>query len=64
MAKSKKLTKHKFKAVDFFCSGGGMTAGFRMAGVKVLGGIDIDEACKKTYIDNNPDSIQVHLCRH
>ncbi len=46
----------QFSAVDFFCSGGGMTVGFRNAGVKVLGGIDIDPGCEATYTGNNPDS--------
>jgi len=45
-----------FKAVDFFCGAGGMTSGFNKAGIKVLGGIDIDEECKKTYSINNPTS--------
>jgi DNA (cytosine-5)-methyltransferase 1 len=41
------------KAVDFFCSAGGVTCGFKQAGIDVLGGIDIDPACKKTYELNN-----------
>jgi len=41
------------KAIDFFCSGGGATCGFRQAGIEVLGGIDIDAACKETYEKNN-----------
>ena len=41
------------KAVDFFCSVGGVTCGFRQAGIDVLGGIDIDESCKETYEKNN-----------
>ena len=44
------------KAVDFFCSGGGMTYGLSQAGIEVLGGIDIDSACKETYEKNNPNS--------
>ena len=47
-------------AVDFFCSAGGMTAGFRKAGIKVLGGIDIDRSCKETYEINNKESIFIH----
>jgi len=43
-------------AVDFFCSGGGMTCGLRQAGIKVLAGIDHDPACKETYEFNNPGS--------
>lgn len=49
-----------YKAVDFFCSGGGMTSGFRKAGIKVLGGIDIDLECKETYTFNNPGSEFIH----
>lgn len=45
--------KGKIKAVDFFCSAGGVTCGFKQAGIDVLGGIDIDPACKITYEKNN-----------
>ena len=55
-----KNIKTKLKAVDFFCSGGGMTCGFRKAGIKVLGGIDIDSECEKTYTQNNPQSKFIH----
>lgn len=41
------------KAVDFFCSAGGVTCGFKEAGINVLGGIDIDPNCKVTYERNN-----------
>jgi DNA (cytosine-5)-methyltransferase 1 len=51
-----KESKKKFKAVDFFCSGGGMTSGFRKAGVNVIGGIDFDPECEATYTFNNPGS--------
>jgi DNA (cytosine-5)-methyltransferase 1 len=51
--KKRKKKLKKLKAVDFFCSSGGVTCGFRQAGIKVLGGIDIDEACKETYQKNN-----------
>lgn len=46
--------KSKLKAVDFFCSGGGMTHGLSRAGIKVIAGIDNDEMCKDTYEKNNP----------
>ena len=39
----------KLKAIDFFCSIGGMTYGFRKAGINVIAGIDIDPSCKATY---------------
>jgi DNA (cytosine-5)-methyltransferase 1 len=45
-------TKNKLKAVDFFCSVGGVSLGFQQAGIEVLGGIDIDESCKETYEKN------------
>jgi DNA (cytosine-5)-methyltransferase 1 len=45
--------KKELKAVDFFCSAGGVTCGFKQAGINVLGGIDIDPACKITYEKNN-----------
>jgi DNA (cytosine-5)-methyltransferase 1 len=45
--------KKKLKAIDFFCSAGGVTCGFKQAGIDVLGGIDIDPNCKITYEQNN-----------
>ena len=50
------ISNSKLKAVDFFCSIGGMTCGFREAGIKVLAGIDIDSSCKETYEYNNKGS--------
>ena len=44
------------KAIDFFCSIGGMTTGFKQAGIKVIAGLDIDPSCKETYEYNNLDS--------
>ena len=46
----------KIKAVDFFCSGGGMTYGMRKAGIEVIAGIDNDPDVKETYEKNNPSS--------
>lgn len=40
------------KAVDFFCSGGGMSYGMQKAGIKILAGIDVDKNCEKTYTAN------------
>ncbi len=44
--------KRKLKAIDFFCSAGGVSCGFKQAGINVLGGIDIDKKCKNTYEKN------------
>ncbi|MBY0110574.1 DNA cytosine methyltransferase [Patescibacteria group bacterium] len=46
----------KIQAVDFFCSGGGMTCGLRQAGINVIAGIDSDPTCQDTYEKNNPGS--------
>jgi DNA (cytosine-5)-methyltransferase 1 len=46
-----------YKAIDFFCGGGGMTCGLRQAGINVIAGVDIDSQCKETYEVNNPTSI-------
>jgi DNA (cytosine-5)-methyltransferase 1 len=43
----------EIKAVDFFCSGGGMTHGMIKAGIDVIAGIDFDPDCKETYEKNN-----------
>ncbi len=48
--------ENNLKAVDFFCSGGGMTNGFTKAGIDVIAGIDIDIKCKETYEKNNKNS--------
>lgn len=50
----------KFKAIDFFCGGGGMTCGLRQAGIDVIAGVDFDIDCKETYEENNPDSLFVY----
>ena len=42
----------ELKAVDFFCSGGGMSYGMQSAGIKILAGIDFDDNCKDTYKSN------------
>ncbi|MEO6733165.1 MAG: DNA cytosine methyltransferase [Ferruginibacter sp.] len=56
---SQKLAQVKkpiLKAVDFFCCSGGVTNGFKKAGIKVLGGIDVEGAYKETYEKNNKGS--------
>lgn len=42
----------KLKAIDFFCSGGGMSFGMQEAGIKIIAGIDFDPDCQKTYEEN------------
>jgi DNA (cytosine-5)-methyltransferase 1 len=43
-------------AIDLFCGAGGLTRGLLDAGVNVLGGYDADEACRRSYEYNNPNS--------
>ena len=48
----KEVATKKLKAIDFFCSGGGMSFGLQQAGVDVIAGIDFDPKCKETYEAN------------
>lgn len=50
------MTAKTLKVVDFFCGAGGMTQGMKMAGLRVLAGIDIDPDCQATYKANHPKS--------
>ncbi len=47
------MNKNRLKAIDFFCGAGGVTCGFKEAGIEVIAGIDIDSRCKETYEKNN-----------
>jgi len=50
------MTAKILKVVDFFCGAGGMTQGMKIAGLRVLAGIDIDPDCQATYEANHPKS--------
>lgn len=52
--------KKKLKAVDFFCSGGGMSFGIQEAGIEILAGIDFDKNCKETYEANIKGAEFIH----
>ena len=47
----------QYKAIDFFCGGGGMTCGLRQAGIDVIAGVDIDKEAKETYEFNNKGTV-------
>lgn len=47
-----KKKKNNLQAVDFFCSGGGMSFGLQQAGIDVIAGVDFDLDCKETYEAN------------
>ncbi|NPA44733.1 MAG: DNA cytosine methyltransferase [Chlorobi bacterium] len=46
------MKKKRLKAIDFFCSGGGMSYGMKQAGIDVIAGIDFDPDVKETYEKN------------
>jgi len=54
------MKKKNPKAIDFFCSGGGMSYGLSRAGIEVIAGIDSDLSCKDTYEENIPNSEFIH----
>ncbi len=49
-------SKTQAVCVDLFCGAGGLTHGFRLAGLKVAAGIDLDPACRFPFETNNPGS--------
>lgn len=54
------MKKTNLKAVDFFCSGGGMSYGMQEAGIQILAGIDFDKNCKETYEANIKGAEFIH----
>lgn len=52
-------TVNRYKAIDFFCGGGGMSYGLAEAGINVVAGIDIDTEAEATYKKNIKGSVFV-----
>lgn len=48
-----KRTEQGIVCVDLFCGAGGLTRGLIDAGVRVVAGVDLDEACRYPYETNN-----------
>jgi DNA (cytosine-5)-methyltransferase 1 len=48
--------KEKIIVIDLFCGAGGLSLGFKLAGYKVLLGLDVDWDAVRTYTLNNPDA--------
>jgi len=47
------------KAIDLFCGCGGLSAGLREAGYKILAGIDIEKNYMQTFTENFPGSLSI-----
>ncbi len=47
---------NRIVAVDVFCGAGGLTRGLLDAGIEVVAGYDVDEACRYPYEHNNSPS--------
>jgi DNA (cytosine-5)-methyltransferase 1 len=43
----------KIRGIDLFCGAGGVTHGFRMAGVQMALGVDSNPSMKSTFEKNN-----------
>jgi len=54
------MQNRTIKAVDFFCSGGGMSYGMQQAGIEILAGIDFDKTCENTYRANIKGAEFIH----
>ena len=50
------VDRPRFLALDFYCGAGGTTRGLLDAGGYVIGGIDNDGSCERTYVSNNRNS--------
>lgn len=60
MKKNNSNTQNNLKAVDFFCSGGGMSFGMQEAGIQIIAGIDFDKNCEDTYTSNVKGAEFIH----
>ena len=54
------MQNEQINAVDFFCSGGGMSFGMQQAGINILAGIDFDKNCEETYKENIKGAEFIH----
>ena len=49
---SERTTRNSPAAVDLFCGAGGLSYGIQQAGIRIVGGIDIDPACQHPFESN------------
>lgn len=45
--------------LDLFCGSGGISEGFKLAGFKIVGGIDFDADSVKTFAHNFPEAVAI-----
>jgi DNA (cytosine-5)-methyltransferase 1 len=50
---SRKRRASEIACVDLFCGAGGLTHGLLDAGLRVVAGVDFDEACRHPYVTNH-----------
>lgn len=56
-----------FKAIDFFCGGGGMTCGLRQVGIDVIAGMDFDKNAqteRRSISQSCNYTCEVEICIH
>ena len=46
------LFKRDISAIDLFCGIGGLSYGFKKAGIEIKAGIDIDKSCRYAFETN------------
>ena len=57
MTNSVQTKGERIVAVDLFCGAGGLTRGLLNAGIEVVAGYDIDDACRFPYEHNNKPAV-------
>lgn len=50
----------EISVVDFFCGCGGTSAGLRLAGMKIVAGIDCDSIALETFATNFPEAVALN----